>query len=213
MGKVKSLNEAREEKTLYEMRQFIDEVMSQADPEKPLPDDELDKKLDRLTEKWNQCKGGAEMERLYTPDQVAEYLQIAPKTIRDYLRDGKIKGIKVGKEWRVKESALQAYVDRIDDTGKKPLYTARIRHRSDGTWTGKITSHPKDLIRQPGERPAEIETLHVVGPKKTRKEVEKELHEAFEQMKSDSSGKNKIEQDEKLFFLTTGGGRPERQHS
>ncbi|MHB0978876.1 MAG: helix-turn-helix domain-containing protein [Thermoleophilia bacterium] len=53
----------------------------------------------------------AELERVYTVNQVAEMLQTAPLTIRRYLKAGKIRGFKVGKDWRITESDLQAFID------------------------------------------------------------------------------------------------------
>jgi excisionase family DNA binding protein len=54
-------------------------------------------------------------EQLLSPEEVAERLAISPKTVRDYLREGCIKAMKVGKLWRVRESDLQQYLkgDRI----------------------------------------------------------------------------------------------------
>jgi len=53
-------------------------------------------------------KGGQGMEdRLLTPEEVAERLAIKPKTVRDYLRAGKLPSVKIGKLWRVRESDLQ----------------------------------------------------------------------------------------------------------
>jgi len=50
------------------------------------------------------------LEKLYTPDEVAEYLTLSPLTIRNYLRTGKLEGLRVGGHWRVKESALEDFV-------------------------------------------------------------------------------------------------------
>jgi len=54
-------------------------------------------------------------EQLLSPEEVAKRLAISPKTVRDYLREGRIKAMKVGKLWRVRESDLQQYLkgDRI----------------------------------------------------------------------------------------------------
>ena len=48
------------------------------------------------------------MEKLYSPDEAAELLQIHPHTIRKWLRDGKIQGKKFGRVWRIPESELEA---------------------------------------------------------------------------------------------------------
>jgi len=50
------------------------------------------------------------LEPLFTPDEVAEYLTLSPLTIKNYLRTGKLEGVRVGGHWRVKESALAAFV-------------------------------------------------------------------------------------------------------
>ena len=46
-------------------------------------------------------------EKVYTPEGAAEALMVSPKTIREWLRTGKLKGVKVGRLWRVRESDLQ----------------------------------------------------------------------------------------------------------
>ena len=50
-------------------------------------------------------------EFLYTVPEAAKLLSIAPKTLTDWLRAGKIRGVKVGRSWRIPESA-------IDDVAK-----------------------------------------------------------------------------------------------
>ena len=49
-------------------------------------------------------------ERLLTPEEVSEYLGIAVKTLKNYLRDGKITGVKVGSAWRIKKEDLDEFV-------------------------------------------------------------------------------------------------------
>jgi excisionase family DNA binding protein len=51
-------------------------------------------------------------ERLLTPEQVADRLQISRLTVMGYLRSGKLKGVKVGKLWRVRERDLEAFLER-----------------------------------------------------------------------------------------------------
>ena len=50
------------------------------------------------------------VDRLVTPDDAANRLAISPKTIRDWLRAGRIPGIKVGRLWRIRESELEALI-------------------------------------------------------------------------------------------------------
>jgi excisionase family DNA binding protein len=51
------------------------------------------------------------MEKMLTPEAVAEQLQLHPYTVRKMLREGQINGaFQVGRRWRVPESALKAFV-------------------------------------------------------------------------------------------------------
>jgi len=53
-------------------------------------------------------------EKALTVAQVAERLQLTVRTIRKFLREGKIRGIKTsegkGGDWRIPESALEEYL-------------------------------------------------------------------------------------------------------
>ncbi len=45
------------------------------------------------------------MDGLFTPAQAAAILQLSPKTLKDWLRAGKLPGCKIGRFWRVKPAA------------------------------------------------------------------------------------------------------------
>jgi excisionase family DNA binding protein len=46
------------------------------------------------------------MEMLLTVEQAAQRLQLTPYTVRAQLRQGKLRGIRRGRVWRIEESAL-----------------------------------------------------------------------------------------------------------
>lgn len=48
-------------------------------------------------------------DEIYTVDQVAESLDLHPKTIRRFIKDGKLKANKIGNQWRVTETDLKAF--------------------------------------------------------------------------------------------------------
>ena len=48
--------------------------------------------------------------RLLTVDQAAAYLQVGSRWVRRILREGHLKGVKIGKLWRVEPEALEEYV-------------------------------------------------------------------------------------------------------
>lgn len=53
------------------------------------------------------------MDRLLTPEEVAEILAVSPKSIREWLRQGKLKGVKAGRLWRIRECDLEAFLDPV----------------------------------------------------------------------------------------------------
>ncbi len=55
-------------------------------------------------------------ERLYTVEQVAALLEMHPKTIQKYIRDGRLKANKVGKGWRVSGHDLSRFVEGTADS-------------------------------------------------------------------------------------------------
>jgi excisionase family DNA binding protein len=50
-------------------------------------------------------------DRMLTPEEVAERLAVTSNTVRGWLRDGTLKGVKLGKKvWRIKEDELDSYI-------------------------------------------------------------------------------------------------------
>lgn len=47
------------------------------------------------------------MEQLYTVEQTADLLQLHPDTIRLWLRNGRLRGRKLGRVWRVPDDELR----------------------------------------------------------------------------------------------------------
>lgn len=50
--------------------------------------------------------------RVYTLDEVAEILKITRRTLYTYVKEGKLKAVKIGREWRVSETALQDFLNK-----------------------------------------------------------------------------------------------------
>lgn len=51
--------------------------------------------------------GGYSMEKLYTVEEVAKQLSVTGRTIRNYLKSGRLVGRKIGGQWRFPESEVQ----------------------------------------------------------------------------------------------------------
>ena len=58
------------------------------------------------------------IERFLTTEQVANILQVHPFTILKFIRGGKLKGIKLGRVYRIKESDVHEFLDNAST--KKP---------------------------------------------------------------------------------------------
>ena len=50
------------------------------------------------------------MNALLTTEQAAATLQLSPKTLKGWLRAGKLTGCKIGHQWRVREVDLEAFI-------------------------------------------------------------------------------------------------------
>lgn len=48
-------------------------------------------------------------DRFMTVEEVAEIFAVQPYTVRGWCKDGKIKAIKIGKQWRIQQSVMQDY--------------------------------------------------------------------------------------------------------
>ena len=49
--------------------------------------------------------------KVYTPKEVAEILKTSERTVQEMFRSRKLKGIKVGKSWRISDEELQFFID------------------------------------------------------------------------------------------------------
>ena len=59
------------------------------------------------------------MEQYLTSEQVAKQLQVHPFTVLKYLKSGKLKGVKIGRMYRIKESDVEKFLERISTTDVK----------------------------------------------------------------------------------------------
>ena len=61
-------------------------------------------------------------QELYSVEQVAERLGLHVRTVRNYVREGRLKAVRIGKQYRIARADLDAL------TGAPPLDAARRRH-------------------------------------------------------------------------------------
>jgi len=48
-------------------------------------------------------------EEVYTVEQFAERLKLHPKTVLRFIREGRVRAVKVGRSWRILRSELEAF--------------------------------------------------------------------------------------------------------
>ncbi|UWG96562.1 helix-turn-helix domain-containing protein [Dehalobacter sp. DCM] len=53
----------------------------------------------------------------YTVEQISDMLDIHPKTIQRYIREGRLRATKIGKSWRVTGHDLSIFVESSHDKG------------------------------------------------------------------------------------------------
>lgn len=58
------------------------------------------------------------IERLYTPEEAADTLRVKVRTVMEWLRQGKLRGVKLGRLWRIKESDLKAFIGGYNHGGQ-----------------------------------------------------------------------------------------------
>lgn len=54
--------------------------------------------------------------KLYNTKEISELLRVSTNTVKNLLKDNKLKGAKVGKEWRISEKNLNDFLNIEDDT-------------------------------------------------------------------------------------------------
>lgn len=51
------------------------------------------------------------VDSLLTPAEISERLKVTERTITGWLRQGRLRGFKIGKEWRVSERDFEAFLE------------------------------------------------------------------------------------------------------
>ncbi len=63
-------------------------------------------------------------EKFYSVEEISQMLELHPKTVRRFIREGKIPGKKLGREWKVAREDFIAYAHgELAGTGEKEVRT------------------------------------------------------------------------------------------
>jgi excisionase family DNA binding protein len=53
--------------------------------------------------------------KLFTPEQAASQLAVSPRSIREWLRKGKLKGVRAGRLWRIRDCDIEEFVKQSSE--------------------------------------------------------------------------------------------------
>lgn len=91
---------------------------------------------------------------LYSVDDLHEQLGISKMTLRAYLREGRLKGRKLGVQWYVTEEAIRDYFNKgLSDEGERPA------HQQKGKKMRYIVQGVNDLVSETEECDSISETI------------------------------------------------------
>ena len=83
-------------------------------------------------------------ETYYTVEQIAQMLQMHPKTVQRYIREGKLRAVKVGKGWRIGGHDLSVFTEgETAQRGESP--TAVVSCVADVFAADKATAMRADM--------------------------------------------------------------------
>jgi excisionase family DNA binding protein len=67
-------------------------------------------------------------QELYSVEQVADLLGLHVRTVRNYVRDGRLKAVRIGKQYRIAREDVEALTGREAAPSPAPSGAARARH-------------------------------------------------------------------------------------
>ncbi|MGI5157925.1 helix-turn-helix domain-containing protein [Microbispora sp. CA-102843] len=107
----------------------------------------------------------------YSVEQVANLLGLHVKTVRNYVRDGRLKAVRIGKQYRIAREDLEAFMG--GPVEPPAAETARRRRHMEASSIVQIDAIPPGemmtlgntlmaaaVSRSPAERPLRIETVY-----------------------------------------------------
>lgn len=110
-------------------------------------------------------------DRLYSVEQVAERLGLHVRTIRNYVRDGRLAAVRIGKQYRIAHEDLEAFTGRpvpapSSDTAGRQRHTEVSSIVEIDAISAEMADRVATLLmaaaasRRPGDEPLRIETAY-----------------------------------------------------
>src|SRR5688500_15550839 len=109
-------------RNIPEVSVVSDEMVQDAGAAAPgeIDSDRQARRRQRIDELKTELVGGD----LFSAAEVADILDIHPRTVNEYVRDGKLKAIQVGGGWKISERALRAFVRELTTDHAQHQYLA-----------------------------------------------------------------------------------------
>jgi excisionase family DNA binding protein len=60
-----------------------------------------------------------EEDRYWTPEEIAERLKVNVRTVGRWITSKRLKAIRVGKQWRVPDSEIRAFIEQSTRRGER----------------------------------------------------------------------------------------------
>jgi|SRR3954453_504707 excisionase family DNA binding protein len=110
--------------------------------------------------------------KLYSVEQVASLLNLHVRTVRGYVRDGKIKAVRIGKQYRIAQEDLEAFTGR-PAPATEPVRRQRHVEVSSIVDVDAVSPEAADRVatlllgasssRRAGDAPLRVETAYDAG--------------------------------------------------
>lgn len=98
---------------------------------------------------------------VYSAEQVADILGLHVRTVRGYVRDGRLPAVRVGKQYRITEQDLRAFTgaEPAESAGTPRVRVSTIVHIDDvdRSTTDRITTHLTAAAMGESNRPAQLD--------------------------------------------------------
>ena len=106
--------------------------------------------MDHMNDNGNGAQNGNGKISVYSPQRVADMLDVKVSFVNREIREGRLKGFKVGKSWRVTNEALEEYFAKQTENGNG-------KRKVKAATKDKIRFHAN--VRRLGELPGAVEEM------------------------------------------------------
>jgi excisionase family DNA binding protein len=142
------------------------------------------------------------LDKYLTTEQVAEILQVHPFTILKFIKSGKIKGIKLGRLYRINENDVKEFLETLEIKAKtKSEKKEKINNESKKVLEKKVSikKQEKDISKEDPKKIIKLEQeLKEVLPKIS----EQDIKEEYLEIKIEPKKKEEyIEEDKEVYII------------